>query len=258
MDTTAVAYRAIATALQKRKDQVAHQPEVALATKYYKANIAKATTVDSFLKDYRLFSYAMKAYGLGDRLDSKGLVRKLLSEDPTNPKALVNTLSDQRYKALAKGFDFFRKGAGATGDPAATAKVVDRYLQQALEDKAAETNPGVKLALYFKRQAPEVASVFGILADKDLLKVVRTAFDIPEQTSAQSIDSQAAMLKKFIDPKDFKDPAKLGRFLDKFTAMYDMKASASAVATTPLSGLFSETTTVSMGADVLMALQRRR
>ena len=256
METTASAYRAIASALQKRKDVVAKQPDVALATTYYKNNIGKIKTAEAFVNDYRLFSYAMKAYGLGDMLQSKGLIRKLLTEDPANAKALVNTMTDPRYKAFAKAFDFYGKGAAATSAVAATTTTVDKYLQQKLEDDAAKSNPGVQLALYFKRQAPQVASVYGILADKTLLKVVRTAYNIPEQSSAQSIDTQAAMLKKFIDPKNFQDPVKLGRLLDRFTAMYDL-ANATA-ATTPLSALFdTQATTIGIDASTLLALQRR-
>ncbi len=256
METTAAAYRAIAGALQKRKDIVAKQPSVALATNYYRANISKAKTVDAFVNDYRLFSYAMKAYGLGEMTQSKGLVRKLLTEYPADPKALVNKMTDPRFKAFAKAFDFAGKGANATSAPAATSLAIDKYLQQTIEEDAGAQNEGVRLALYFKRQAPTVASAYGVLADKSLLKVVRTVFNIPSQSSAQSIDTQAAMLKKFVDPKDFQDPAKLARLIDRFTAMWDMSNASSSAPATALSGYFDSPSTIGMDAGMLLSLQK--
>lgn len=256
MEPTAAVYRTIATSMQKRTEIVAKQPAVALATTYYRANISKAKTVDAFLDDYRLMSYALKAYGLGDMVQSKGLIRKLLTENPTDQKSLVNKIADPRYKAFAQAFDFVGKGAAATKAPAATTGAIDKYIQQTLEDDAGQANEGVRLALYFKRQAPTVASAFGILADKALLKVVRTIFDIPQQSSSQSIDSQAAMLKKFVDPKDFKDPVKLNRLLDRFTAMWDINNAAAAPPVTAMSGFFDSPDAIGMSADVLLSLQK--
>jgi hypothetical protein len=49
----------------------------------------------------------------------------------------------------------------------------------------------VRLALYFERTAPELDSVYGILADTALYEVVRTALGIPAEIAASDIDKQA-------------------------------------------------------------------
>lgn len=258
METTAASYRAIISALPRRKDLVAKQPSVALATSYYRANISKAKTVDDFVNDFRLFSFAMTAFGLGDMTQSKGLMRKVLTENPYDPKSLVNRMTDPRIKAFAKAFDFAGKGENATSAPAATTGVIDKYLQQTIEDDAGASNEGVRLALYFKRQAPNVASAYGILADKSLLTVVRTAFNIPSQSSAQSVDTQAAMLKKFVNPKDFQDPVKLDRLIGRFTAMWDMNNASAATPATAMTDYFNAPGTIGLDVGTLLSLQKFR
>ncbi len=57
-----------------------------------------------------------------------------------------------------------------------------------MEESAGEQNEGVELALYFARKAPSITSAYGILADKNLLKVVQTALGLSEYTSYQDID----------------------------------------------------------------------
>ena len=49
------------------------------ATAYYLANIGKVKTVDDFVNNYQLFSYAMKAFGLADMTYAKGLMTKVLN-----------------------------------------------------------------------------------------------------------------------------------------------------------------------------------
>jgi hypothetical protein len=43
--------------------RVSNQSQVANDQAYYQANIGKVRTIDEFLDDYRLYSFAMTAYG---------------------------------------------------------------------------------------------------------------------------------------------------------------------------------------------------
>ena len=56
---------------------------------YYKENIGKVATVDEFLDDYRLYSYAMKAYGLEDMIYAKAFMRKVLDSDMSDANSFV-------------------------------------------------------------------------------------------------------------------------------------------------------------------------
>ena len=98
------------------------------------------TSVAAFVGNYRLFSYAMKAYGLEDMNYAKGLMTKVLQGGTTSSTALANTLTDKRYLAFAKAFDFAGQGTAATQATSATTGTTAKYVEQSLEDtKASRT-----------------------------------------------------------------------------------------------------------------------
>lgn len=255
--TTIGTYREITTQIDKRTSTLAKDPSVSLATKYFEDNIGKVTSVDDFVNNYRLFSYAMTAYGLEDRVSAKALVKKMLTQDQSDSKSLVNTLSDSRLKAFSAAFSYLAKGTAATSDAVAT--TTSKYLRQKLEDKAGDSNEGVELALYFQRQAPNITSMYGILADKKLLEVVQTTFGISETTSAQDIDKQATMLAKYVKLDDLKDPTKLNRLIERFSARYDMNSATTT--TNPIVALFdtsSSTSNIGFSDTLMAAIQKVR
>jgi hypothetical protein len=183
-------------------------------------------SVDDFVNNYQLFSYAMTAYGLGSMTYAKGMMTKLLQGGIDDPGSLANQLTDPRYKAFATAFNFAANGASATSQTSATTDTVNRYAQQTMETDAGSQNQGVQLALYFQRMAPNIQSAFSILADPALLKVVQTVLNIPAAASTQDIDTQAAAITNQINLKDFQDPTKVSQFVQRFAAMYDAQNSA--------------------------------
>lgn len=259
--TTVSAYLDVSRHLDRWRGIASKTPDVATATKYFKDNIGKATSIEALLKDRRLFAYAMKAFGLGDRTYAVGLMRKVLQQGVSSPKALANTLNDPNIQAFAKAFDY--AGGNAPVGTADFAKgVTDRFVEQAMESKQGEQNPGVALALYFRRQAPQLTSVYGVLADKKILQVVQTALDISPDTGRQPIDTQARLLKAKLNIADFKDPKKLDRFIARFSAMYDSK-NPDAGATTNVNAnplLYSASFAGSdtpIGVDFMLVLRRQ-
>ena len=119
-------------------------------------------------------------------------------------------LADRRYRDFAETFNFARYGETATAFTRTQQGTADLYVRQTMEINAGNENEGVRLALYFQRKAPELSSVYSILADRALLEVVQTALSIPPEASFQSIDRQAEEISKRIDLEDFKDPGKTG------------------------------------------------
>ncbi len=105
--------RNLATSLQRK----GAEPITARETAYYQANIGKVKSADDFMADQRLYSYAMKAFGLEDMTYAKAFMRKVLTEGTSDSSAFANRLADDRYVAFAKAFDF-ADGATAQGtDP---------------------------------------------------------------------------------------------------------------------------------------------
>ncbi len=220
--TTVGTYLSVANNLTRWRGIAASKPQVASDTKYFQANIGKATTIDALMKDRRLLNYAMKAFGLGDMTYAVGMMRKVLDQGVDSSTDLANTLNNANILSFAKAFDY--SGGKADVSSADFAKTItDRYVEQAMQSDQGAQNPGVQLALYFRQRAPQLTSIYGVLADKSLLKVVQTALNIPAASSAQPVDTQARLLTAKVNIADFQDPKKLDAFIARFGAMYDMQ-----------------------------------
>lgn len=223
---------------------------VARESKYYLANIGKVQSVDAFMKNGRLYTFVMKAFGLSDMMNAKGLIRKVLEGGVADSKSLANTLHDPRYKALATALDFSGNGSAATSAAAAQQGVVDKYVEQTLEARVGEQNAGARMALYFQRMAPGITSAYSILGDKTLLSVVETALGLPPSMSQQSIDSQAKMITSVLKISDLQNPVKLQKFIERFTAAYDSKNPTGA----PLPTSALEVSSPGISQDLLLSL----
>jgi hypothetical protein len=114
MMATISSYAAITANLDRSISRVAADPANARASADYLERISNITTVDAFLKDDRVFTYALKAHGLEDMAYAKAFIRKVLEEGTDGPRAFANQLADPRYKELAETFNFKRYGDTAT------------------------------------------------------------------------------------------------------------------------------------------------
>lgn len=194
---------------------------------YYHEALSKLENVDELVADKRLVTYVLKAYGLDKESIPNNELRQILTSDPQDPKSAANKQNDARYRDLAAAFNFGSDGkiARTPKQQAQTdsqqLKTADLYLNQTMETEAGNQSEGVRLALYFHRKASSINTAFDILADKALLEVARTALGLPESMSQMDIDAQAKILEKRIDFDDFKDPAKLEKFIARFGSMYD-------------------------------------
>ena len=255
MTSTFTSYSLIARDLDATLARKAAQPDVARETAYYKAKIGDVKSIDDFLGDRRLYAYAMKAYGLEDMTYAKAFMRKVLTEGVSDRTAFANRLADDRYVAFAKAFDFQTYGAGTTTLAAATTDTTAAYLRQSVESDAGSDDTGVRLALYFARVAPTVSSGYGVLADPALSQVIKTMLGLPDAASSEAIARQAAVIEARVDLASFKDPAKLQRFVQRFTAIWDAQNNA---ASAPVLTLFADSTTQGLDASLLLSLQRIR
>ncbi len=231
-------------------------PLLQAQVKYFKDNIGKVRSAEQFVASTDLFAIAMKAHGLADRLGDTAFMTKLLEEGVADPDSLANRQSDPKYAAFASVFNFAERGAEATTFRPAVEGAVANYMRQTLEENAGEQNEGVRLALYFQRKAGQITTPFQILSDSALSQVVRTALGLPASIASADIDRQAALIKDRIDFADFKDPAKLEKFLTRFTAMYEMENGAPSTPNVAL--LLQPSTRFGLSTDLLMTLQKLR
>lgn len=211
----------------------------------YQEVVAGIDSVSDLLANRKTVDFILVAKGLDPKKVSTDYLKKIFASDLNNPKSFANTESDPRFAEIAASFNFDSKGNVARLSMIGPQKqdqfrdTQANYLQQSLEQQQGDTNPGVRLALYFQRKAPDITSAYDILADKALSEVFRTTFNMPDSMAAMPIDQQAKFVDKFMKIKDLSDPTKVAKLLNRFSAMYDVKNNlTSGQAQSPLLNLF--------------------
>jgi hypothetical protein len=218
MTSTTTAFLAVSQNLSRYQAMTAAEPAVKTASAYYAANIGSVKSVSDLVDNYRLLSFALDAYGLGDQINAKGLITKVLEGGVSNPKSLANTLPNPQWKAFAAAFNFVDSGATAPSSTSSVATTTSDYVEQQLESDQGSQDVGVQLALYFQRVAPTVTSEDGILADPNLLEVAATIMGVSPQVAAYL---QPKSLSEVMPLSDLQHPAKLTQLTERFTALYD-------------------------------------
>lgn len=218
---TASAYLASATARGQSLDQAKAE------TLYYREKIDRVSSLSDLLKDKRLLAYVANAFGVTVPSSPSDFMERVMKSDIDDPKSFANSLKDSRFVQMAASFNFAADGTiTQAANPLQSRRdilnTIELHTRQTLEKQSGEDNEGVRLALYFQRKAPEITSVYSILADRALQQVVFKALGLPDEMAQAPVDRQAEVLKNRLKIEDFKDPQKLEKFLSRFSALYDV------------------------------------
>ncbi len=106
MVSTYLSYDLINRDMKASISRVSQQGMIERQTKYYKENIGDVKSVDEFLDNYQLYSYAMDAFGLGEMTYAKAFMKKVLDSDLNDQNSFANKLTDERYREFAAAFNF--------------------------------------------------------------------------------------------------------------------------------------------------------
>ena len=256
MSTTTSTYLSIENNLARYQKMIASEPAVKTATEYYAANIGNVKSISDLVSNYRLLSYALTAYGLGDQVNNKALVTKVLEGGYTSSKALANTLSNPNWKKFAEAFDFVGSGASSISTASAISTTESNYDETELETQEGQQDVGVQLALYFQRVAPTVTSAYGILGDKNLLEAFQTIFGFTLNSNG-NIDANASIISKMMPMSELTDATKLKQLTERFTAQYTLLYGPGGQdASTPLTATSggTATTTVSAATTIMSGI----
>ena len=74
---------------------------------------------------------------------------------------------------------------------------------------------------------------------------------MPDEFAASDIDKQAAAIENVIDIKDFQDPAKLSKMLERFTALWEINNSSDPY--DPLA-VFGSSSGYGISSDLLLSI----
>jgi hypothetical protein len=202
---------------------------------YFKKTAPKLTTPDALLKDYRALSFVATSFGLGAQVDQTAFLRKLMTENPTDPKSLAMQLSDDRYRRLATALAIWAPPPFST--QTTIDSIVAGYKQQSFETPLGQDNGALQEATYFTRNAVGLTKLAQLMSDKPLLDVVRTALGIPDAFSNLDYGQQVAILTPRVDMKQFATAEGVAKFVTKYLVMDQLKQSQEAAGSNSLLSL---------------------
>lgn len=161
---------------------------------YYKAHIGEVKSVDDFMKDYRLYHYATKAYGLEDMAYAKAFMKKVLESDLSDANSFVNKLVDKRYREFAAAFSFNGSATPVAQSENQTDEMIGLYTATRKSQVDALTGD----SNYYSAEIGNISSADQLLNNDRLRNYVYSAYGIDQ--SKWSRDTISQVLRS--DPSD--------------------------------------------------------
>lgn len=196
-------------------ETVARDPVVQRSITYFQENIARAAKAEELVKDYRLLSTALSAFGLEADLPNRAFIQKVLESDTTDKSSLVNRLADKRYLRLAEAF-----GYGTDKPTKNLAETVGKaFVQREFERRIGEGDENLRLGLNARRELDQLATRsstdrtlwFEVIGNAPLRKVFQGAFGFSESYGRLPIDRQfeeyTKASERLLGTSSFKDMA---------------------------------------------------
>jgi len=200
------------------------------------------TTAAEFVKNYDVYTFTMRAFNLEDQIFGKALIRKILESDITKPNALINRLTDPRFRELYKALNFTTTATGARQSSLTTAAfqttTVDKYVTRMFINEETKVNPTVGNVLDFREKVAGIKTWYDVLKDANLTKFVKTALGLPSSLSGLAIDKQITILSKKFDITKMANPVETNKLIGKYLLFSDMNGGNQFAASNAILQLF--------------------
>lgn len=165
---------------------------------HFRQTIGSVRSASDLVADRQLLTVALGAFGLGDDLNNRYFVRRILEEGTTSRDSLANRMSDARYRRLSAAFGLGPGETRRTGSVQEMAAVADRFVAQSFEIAVGAQDPDLRLALHARRELPDIAARplgddakwFTMMSLPPLRSLFETAFGLPAGFGGTGIDQQ--------------------------------------------------------------------
>ncbi len=198
---------------------------------YFTANIGKVTSADQLVADPKLLKVALGAFGLGDQANSTYLIKQVLTQGSNNSTALANQLTDKRYLALARAFNFGDTTTPKTQSAGFAAQIVSAYQNQQFGAAIGTQDSNLQLALSMQTDLANLASTgssettkwYLMMGNPSMRTVFETAMGLPTSFVSLNLDQQLTVFQDkaqqmFGDSSvsQFSDPTKVDQLVKDF------------------------------------------
>ncbi len=175
----------------------------ATQTSAYQSQIATVTTVDQFLANDTLRSYALKAVGL-DPNTSDATLKQVLTGDLSAIPASTDPNVTQSWHELAAAFSFNADGSvSGSGGPQSSSQLTTLTGLFTMQSDGGDTPAAAKAATdYYNANISKVNSVSDFLADRHLVSYLLTAYGV-DPSNVSDATLSAVLTSNPNDPNSF-------------------------------------------------------
>jgi hypothetical protein len=214
-------------------------PEIKRDIAYFNENFASITSAEELVADRRILGVVLGSYGLGEEIDKKAFIRRIIEDGVDTPGTLGSRLNNQSYKDMARDLQF-DTGLPRTGSISLRDKIVSNFLEQGFETAVGDQDTSLRLALDFKRRSADLSERgwFAFMGDSPARSVLETALNLPSDIAAIDIDKQKELFEERAlrvlgsrDPEILSDPATIDKLVSRFLILDEAANGPSA--TTP-------------------------
>ncbi|MDW8443508.1 MAG: DUF1217 domain-containing protein [Acetobacteraceae bacterium] len=175
------------------------------------------TSPQALLDDRDARAFLAKALGVPDAAETPALFTRAMLSDPRDPNSLVSRLPDRRLRAAAATLDLAMKGLAVVRDPAVIRRLKDGWVRSTHFERLRSRDPAIVDALVFKEQAASASgSVYAVLGNPVVRRVVTTALGLPLELAVQPVEAQGRAVSQRLDVSKLADPRFVERFAERF------------------------------------------
>lgn len=238
-------WRVLEATGDRQRDAFENSPLLAREAEYFRENIANATTAEALVNDRRLLDVALKAFGLGEEINKRAYIQKILEEGTEQSDAFANRIADQRYRDFAEAFGY---GNVASGTDVLLESfredIISRYKTLEFESAIGNVDDDMRLALNFKRQIGDIATSdsaqnagwFQVMGQLPLRTLVATGLGIPDSVATLDLDRQNEIFQERAQAlfgestvEAFQDPENVETMIRRFFLFRQIQSGPSAL-----------------------------
>lgn len=172
-------------------------PQIKRDMDHFRENIGNVRTAEDLVKDRRLLSVTLEAFGLEGDLNSRAFIQKVLEEGTLKPDAFANRLADKRYASLALTFGFGDLGP-RTNMTTFADTILSKFAQKSFARAVGETDNSMRMALNLEASLGDIvgsaksesAQWFAMMGDPPVRKLFETALGLPSSLGRLDLDQQ--------------------------------------------------------------------
>lgn len=220
---TLLALKLVDATEQKQQDLIRSETQHARAIDHFLENIGDVETVDQLMADDELYTFVMRAFDLEDQIFGKAMMEKILKSNIEEDDALVNRLTDPRFKALYNEMGFGTDGEGNLNTLLSSwqTDMVDRYVDRLYVNEQSTDNETLGTVLEFRRAVEDISGPLDVLKDEGLTEFFQTALGLPSELSGLDIDRQIEILNEKFDFDTLSDPEAVDKLITRYIAISD-------------------------------------